>query len=111
MNYKRLKRLNHLATQKKLIGKTKNGKNLPSLEVVEKVECNLVDSQYQQKSEVLYTFTPDKSYTYLLNNEPQQFSFFETYNTKFLETIITFTGQNGRPLEIEGKVNLTLINK
>ena len=34
---------------KKLIGKTKNGENLQSLEVVERVlvQCNLVDDQYQ----------------------------------------------------------------
>ena len=29
------------------------------------VQFNLVDSQYQQNSEILYTFTPNKSYTYL----------------------------------------------
>ena len=47
---------------KKLIDKTKNGEKVPSLEVVEVVlvQCNLVDNQYQQKSEVLYTFTPNK---------------------------------------------------
>ena len=44
---------------------------MPSLEVVEVilVPCNLVDSQYQQKSEVLYTFTANKYNTYLLNAE------------------------------------------
>ena len=38
---------------KKLIYKTKNGENVPSLEVVEVVlvQYNLVDNQYQQKSE------------------------------------------------------------
>ena len=48
---------------KKLIYKTKNGENVPSLEVVEivLVKCNLVDNQYQQKSKELYTFTPNKS--------------------------------------------------
>ena len=47
-----------------MIGKTKNGEKLPSLKVVEVVlvQRNLVDNQYQQKSEVLYTFTPNKSY-------------------------------------------------
>ena len=36
----------------------------------------------------------------------------KTYNTEFDEIIIEFTDQNGRPLEIKGKVNLTLlINK
>ena len=48
---------------KKIIDKTKNGENVPSLEAVEVflVQGNLVDNQYQQKSEVLYTFTPNKS--------------------------------------------------
>ena len=34
---------------KKLIDKTKNGENVPSLEVVEVVlvQCNLADNQYQ----------------------------------------------------------------
>ena len=35
--------------------------------------------------------------------------FFKTYNAEFDEIIITFTNQNGRPLEIEDKVNLTLL--
>ena len=88
---------------KKLIDKTKNGENLPSLEVVEVVfvQCNLVDNQYQQKSEVLYTFTQNKSYAYLLNVEPSNLVFLETYNTKFDKIIITFTDQNGRLLEIK----------
>ena len=34
------------------------------------------------------------------------------FNTGFDETIITFTGENGRPLEIEDECNLmVLINK
>ena len=38
--------------------------------------------------------------------------FFKTHNTEFDEIIITFTDQNGTRLEIEDKVNLTLlINK
>ena len=45
---------------------------MPSLEVVGivLVKCNLVDNQYQQKSEVLYTFAPNKAHGYLLNVEP-----------------------------------------
>ena len=99
---------------KKLIGKTKNGENVPSLEVVETVlvQCNLVDNQYQQKSEVLYTFTPSKSHAYFLNVEPKNLVFLKTYTTEFDEIIITFTDQNSKPLEIEDKVNFTLlINK
>ena len=96
---------------KKLIDKTTNGENVPRLEVVEvvSVECNLVDNQYQQNSEVLYIFTPNKSYAYLLNVEPSNLVFLKNYNTEIDEIIITFTGQNSRRLEIEDKVNLTML--
>ena len=54
---------------------------------------------------------PNKSYGYLLNVEPNNLMFLKTYNTEF-DKIISFTDQNGRPLEIEDKFNLTLfINK
>ena len=36
---------------------------------------NLVENQYQQKSEVLYTFTLNKTYGYLLNLEPNNLVF------------------------------------
>ena len=39
------------------------------------VQCNLVDNQYQQKSEVLYTFMPNKSYDYVWNAEPSNLVF------------------------------------
>ena len=49
---------------KKLIDKTNNGVKVPSLEGVEVVlvQSNLIHNQYQQKSEVLYTFTSNKSF-------------------------------------------------
>ena len=48
---------------KKLSDKTKNGENVPTLEMVAAVlvQSNLADNQYQQKSEILHTFTPNKS--------------------------------------------------
>ena len=51
---------------KNLIDKAKNGEKVPSLEAVKVVfvQCNLVDDQYQQRSEVWYIFTPNKSYAY-----------------------------------------------
>ena len=58
------------ASTKTSLDKTKNGENVPSLEVV-LVQCNLGDNQYQQKSAVLYTFTPNKCYAYHLNVEYQ----------------------------------------
>ena len=64
-----------LGSTKKLTDKIKNGEKVPSLEVVEVVlvQCNLVDNLYQQKSEVLYHLTPNKSYAYFLNVEPSNF--------------------------------------
>ena len=49
---------------KKLIDKTKNGENVQSIEVFEIVlmQWNLVNNQYQPKSEVLYTSALHKSY-------------------------------------------------
>ena len=80
--------------------KTENGENVPNPGEVEVIllQCILVDNQYQQKSEVLYTFMPHKSY--LLNVEPRNLVFLKTYNTEFDEIIITFTGQYSRRLEI-----------
>ena len=43
---------------------------------------------------------PNKSYTFLLNAEPNNLVFLKTYSSEFDEIIITFTDQNGRPLEI-----------
>ena len=53
--YKHLKPLNYLVVQKKLTDKTKNGENVPNLEVFEVVlvQCNLVVNQHEQKSQVL----------------------------------------------------------
>ena len=53
--------MNLFGSARWLIDKTKNGENVPSLEVVE------VDNQYQKKSEVLYAVTPNKSFGYLSN--------------------------------------------
>ena len=54
--------------------KTKNGEKVPNLEVV-LIQCIVVDDQYQQKSEVIYTFMPNTSYAYLLNVDPSNLVF------------------------------------
>ena len=84
---------------------------MQALEVVEVVliQCNLVDNQYQQVFKVLFTFTSNKSYAYLLNVEPSNVLFFVKHIRLIL---IKFTDQNSIPLEIGNKFNLTvLINK
>ena len=72
----------------------------------------IVDAVTKSNDEVLYTFSPNKSSAYLLNVEPINLVFLKTYNSGFHEIIITFTDQNDRQLDIQDKVNLTLlINK
>ena len=71
------------------------------------MQCNIVDNQYQQKSEVLYTFTSNKFYACFLNEEPSNLVFLKTYNTEF-DDIVKLMDQNGRPLETKLK-SLTLL--
>ena len=61
----------------KFFGSTKNGENVSNLDTLVLVQCNLVDNQCQQKSELLNAFRPSKSYAYLLRN----LMFLKTYNT------------------------------
>ena len=44
-----------------------------------------------------------------MNVKPSNLVFLKFYNTEFNEIIITLTDQNGRPLGMEDKVNLTLL--
>ena len=55
------------STESKIPGE-KNGENVPHLEIVELVliHCNIVYNSYQQKSRILYTFTPNKPFDSLL---------------------------------------------
>ena len=52
-----------LGSAKSKITKNENGENVRNLEITEVVlvHCNIVDSNYQQNSRVLYTFAPIKS--------------------------------------------------
>lgn len=53
------------------------------------VQCNLLDNQYQQKPDVLYTFSPNNSYAYFLYLEPRNLVCLERYNTEFNYIVIT----------------------
>ena len=47
-----------------------------------------------------------KYYAYLLNVEPNNLLFLETYDNDFDEILMTFTSRNVRPLEKDGKVDI-----
>ena len=95
------------------ITKDKNGENVHHLEVVELVlvHCNLVNSDYQQDSRILYTFVPNKSFGSLLEISPTNHVFLKTFNSESQEVKIWFTDQTSKPLELEDKINVTLIIK
>ena len=95
------------------INKDKNGENVPNLEVVEVVlvHCNLVNNDYQRESRILYTFVPNKTFGSLLEISPRNHVFLETFNSEFREIKVWFTDQKSRPLEVEDKINVTLIIK
>ena len=61
------------------------------------------------KFKMFYTFTPNKSYVCLLNVGQSNLVFFNNCNTEFDPITIIFNDQNGRPLEKEDKINLTLL--
>ena len=91
--------------------KDKNGQNVPHLEVVELilVHCNLVNHDYQQDSRILFTFVPNKSFVSLLEISPTNHVFLKTFNSEFQEVKLWFTDQTSKPLELEDKINMTLI--
>ena len=95
------------------ITKDKNGENLPHVEVVELVlvHCNLVNNDYQQDTTTLFTFVPNKTFGSLLEISPTNHVFLKTFNSEFQEVKIWFTDQTSKPLELEDKINITLIIK
>ena len=68
-----------LGSAKNKITQNENGENVPHLEINEIiVHCNLVNSDYQQDSRVLYTFVPNESFGQLLAISPKKFMSFKT---------------------------------
>ena len=95
------------------ITKDKNGENVPHLGIVEVVlvHCNLVNNDYQQNSKILHTFVPNKTFGSLLKISPPNHVFLKTFNSEFQEIKIWFIDQTSKPLEVEDKINVTLIIK
>ena len=95
------------------ITKDKNGENIPHLEIPEVVlvHCNIVNSDYQQDSRVLYTFVPNKPFGSLLEIAPTKYIFLKTFNSEFSDVTVWFTDQNIQPVEMEDRINLILVIK
>ena len=102
-----------LVSTKNEITKDTNGENVPYLEITEVVlvYCNIVNNNYQQDSRVLCTFVPNKPFGNLLEISPKNNIFLKTFHSNFEQIEVWFTDQNSQPLEIDDKINLTLIIK
>ena len=102
-----------LGSTENKITKDKNGENVPHLEITEVVlvHCNIVNNDYQQDSRVLYSFVPNKPFGSLLEISPTNHIFLKTFNSEYDEIIVWFTDQNSQPLEIEDRINLTMVIK
>ena len=102
-----------LGSTENKINKDKNGENVPHLEITEVVlvHCNILNNDYQQDSRVLYTFVPNKPFGSLLEISPTNHIFLKTFNSEYDKITISFTDQNSQPLEIEDKINLTMVIK
>ena len=71
----------------------------------------MVNNDYQQVSRVLYTFVPNKPFDTFLDISPTNHIFLKTFNSEHNEIEVWFTDQNSQPLEIEDKINLTMVIK
>ena len=95
------------------ITKDKNGENVPYLEITEVVlvHCNIANNDYQQVSRVLYTFVPNKPFGSLLEISPTNHVYLKIFDSEYDEIEVWFTDQNSNPLEIEDRINLTMVIK
>ena len=73
------------------------------------VHCNIVNNDYQQNSRVLYAFAPNKSFGQLIDISPQNFILLKIFNSEFSYIEAWFNDQNSKPIEIEDKLNITLV--
>ena len=102
-----------LGSTKNKTTKDKNGENVPHLEITELVliHCNIVNNDYQQDSRVLCAFVPNKPFGSLLEISPTNHIFLKTFNSEYGEIKVWFTDQNSQPLEMEDRINLTVVIK
>ena len=58
---------------------------------------------------VLYRFVPNKSFGQLSDISLKTFIFLKIFNSEFLYIKVWFTDQQSEPLEIEKKINITVV--
>ena len=99
-----------LKSTKSQITKNENGENVLHLKIAELVliHCNIVKSIYHHDSRVLYTFVPNRSYGQFFGISPKCY-ILKKLNSECSYLEVWFTDQNCKPIEIEDKINTTLV--
>ena len=73
------------------------------------VHYNTVSNDYQQNLRVWNRFAPSKFFGQSLDILPKNVVLLKTFNQEFPFIELLFTDQNSKPLEIEDKINITLL--
>ena len=96
-----------------IIDTTKNGENIPRLEIVRNVLvfCNLVENVYLQDSKLLFSFVPNSRFGSLLSITPKVLTYCDTVDSISDYIEISLADQNGRPLGINDDITVTIIIK
>ena len=102
-----------LLRDRPIIDTTKNGENVPGLEIVRNLLafCKLVENVYLQDSKLLFSFVPSSRFGSLLSIKPQALKYCDTVDSIFDYIEMSFADQNGRPLEIDDDITVTIIIK
>ena len=99
-----------LGSTKSKMTKKENGENVSNFEITELLFVQyIINNNYQRNSRVLYTYIPNESFGQLLDISPKNFILSKTFNSLFSYMEVWLTDQNSNPLEIEDKINITLV--
>ena len=75
------------------------------------INCDILNNDYQQDSRVLYTFVSNKPFGSLLEISPINHIFLKTFNSEYDKIKVWFTDHISQPLEMEDRINLTMVIK
>ena len=91
-----------------MVNKDDNNHNI--IEIAEVLaHCHIVSNDYQLDSRVLHTFVPNNSFGQLLDISHENVMFLKTFDSEFPYIEVWFTDQNSTPLEVEDRINITIV--
>ena len=90
------------------VNKDDNNHNI--IEITEVLaHFHIVSNDYQLDSRVLHTFVPNNSFGQLLDISHENVMFLKTFDSEFPYIEVWFTDQNSTPLEVEDRINITIV--